>query len=614
LGRGCVDKRLLYGCLVVLLTLAATEIAGHFHWLAGVENAQYDIWHQMAAVRYTPAHVVIVSIDEQTRLEHQDEPLVFWAPHFARVIEVLRKAEARVIGLDFLFSISAEAWLKKLDLPAGKSRTFDLELRRQFAAGKVILAGGMMADEQGHSKILLPIQDYYFSLPRQLDDVGLTNFYNDADGVVRRFVSALSDAEGEIWPTFAALLTQRAAAGDMPKASQAQSYIGFAGPPGTFPRLSFRRLLSPEADLDQNLKGLKGKVVIVALETRMQDIHLTPYARSFLNWGPLMMSGPEVHANIVETMLTGRAPRAVPAPLRLAVLVLVLAAGTCCFFHFSPWRGVGAGLLLAFLCLVLAYVLFLNDLILPVGNLELGLVLSFLGVLGVRLMGAERTRQRLRQVFARYVADEVVDRIMASGKLPDLGGEALTVTVLFADIRNFTAISERLSAHEVVEMLNAYFSSICEPILEYGGTVDKFIGDAVMAVFGAPAPQPDHARRALSTALAMAARVGDFQAWMAGRFAGRGLPEFNVGIGLHTGEAVVGNIGSPKRLEYTAIGDTVNIASRLESLTKELGWTIIASEQVIAASGLGVITGRRLESRLRGREEPVWVYELMGLQ
>jgi adenylate cyclase len=391
-------------------------------------------------------------------------------------------------------------------------------------------------------------------------------------------------------------------------------YIGFAGPPGTFPRLSFRRLLRPGAEQDPALQALNQKVVIVALETRLQDIHLTPYARSFLHLGPHMMSGPEVHANIVETLLTGRAPRPAPASLRLILLIAVLAAGTFGFFHVAPWQGLGLGLALVLLCLALAYACFLHSVILPVGRMELGLALCFLGTLAVRLTGEERTRQRLRQVFARYVADEVVEKLMAAGKLPDLGGEALTVTVLFADIRNFTTVSERLSAHEVVEMLNAYFSLICDPILEHGGTVDKFIGDAVMAVFGAPAPQPDHARRALSTALAMAARAEEFQAWMAQRFPEKGLPQFHIGIGVHSGEAVVGNIGSLKRLEYTAIGDTVNIASRLESLTKELGWTIIASAQGVEAAGPGVKTGATQESRLKGREELVQIHEIIGLE
>jgi adenylate cyclase len=366
--------------------------------------------------------------------------------------------------------------------------------------------------------------------------------------------------------------------------------------------------------LDQGLKSIKDKVVIVALETKLQDIHLTPYARSFFFLRPQMMSGPEVHANIVETLLTGRFPQAVPGLWRIAILLAVLSLGTWGFFHLSPWHGLGAGGMLILFCLALAYTLFLQDIILPVGGIELGLGLSFLGALAVRLTGEERLRSRLRQVFSRYVADEVVEKLMAAGKLPDLGGEALNITVLFADIRNFTTISERLTPHEVVEMLNAYFSSICEPILEHGGTVDKFIGDAVMAVFGAPAPHPDHARRALSTALAMDGKVEDFQAWMAERFPGRGLPEFHIGIGLHTGEAVVGNIGSPKRLEYTSIGDAVNIASRLENLTKEMGWTIIASEQVIAAAGPGVKTGGKREARLKGKEEPVRIYEVRGLE
>ena len=608
-----MNKRILYGCLIVILAAALVEIAGRWQWLAGVDNAHYDVWHQLAGERYKPRQVVIVDIDEQTRLEHQDEPLVFWAPHFARVIEVLTKAGAKVVGLDFLFSVSAEAWLKKRHLAGEESRTYDLELRRQFAAGKVILASSLISGEQGAGKVFLPVQDYYFSLPKQLDDVGLTNFYNDSDGVIRRFMTVFSDAEGEAWPTFAGLLAGRQANRSFIDSARHPTYINFAGPPGTFPRISFRRLLAPQAETDPIIKTVQDKVVIVALETKFQDIHLTPYAQSFLGWRPLMMSGPEVHANIVETLLTGGSPQNLAGPWRLAVVLTVLALGTYGFFQLSPWQGLGALGLLLGLTLVMCYLFFRHGTLLPMGGLEVGLALSFLGTLAVRLTGEERLRRHLRQIFSRYVADEVVDKLLAAGKLPDLGGEALTITVLFADIRNFTAISERLHPHEVVEMLNAYFSLICEPILENGGTVDKYIGDAVMAVFGAPAPQADHARRALATACAMAAKAGDFQAWMSRQFAGRDLPDFHIGIGLHTGLAVVGNIGSPKRLEYTCIGDTVNIASRLESLTKELGWTIIASEQVIEAAGPGVETGEKWESRLKGKEKAVWVYEVKGL-
>jgi adenylate cyclase len=239
-------------------------------------------------------------------------------------------------------------------------------------------------------------------------------------------------------------------------------------------------------------------------------------------------------------------------------------------------------------------------------------MLSYISILGLKLTGEEREKARIRKIFSRYVETEVMEALLTAGELPDLGGEVFQVTVLFADIRNFTTISEKLGAHQVVEMLNGYLSQACDCILVRGGTVDKFIGDAVMAVFGAPVRHPDHARRALQTALALAETAREFQTWMQQRFGDLELPEFAIGIGLHTGEAVVGNIGSTRRLEYTAIGDTVNTASRLESLTKELGWEIVASESTVA-SAPGVITRRREIRKVRGRLKPLEIFEVTGI-
>ena len=245
--------------------------------------------------------------------------------------------------------------------------------------------------------------------------------------------------------------------------------------------------------------------------------------------------------------------------------------------------------------------------------MQLGVIVSYMGILGIKLTGEERERARIRKIFSRYVDDDVVEKLLASGALPDLGGEVCQVTVLFADIRNFTTISERLDPHQVVEMLNRYLSQACESVMAQGGTVDKFIGDAVMAVFGAPAPYPDHARRALGAALDLAEKAQEIRAWMHRRFGDLELPDFAIGIGLHTGEAIVGNIGSPRRLEFTAIGDTVNAASRLESLTKDLGWTIVASQSTIAAAP-GVVTGRQETRAVKGRQEPLEVFEVLGLK
>jgi adenylate cyclase len=608
-------KRFFYGVLLVALISIGTEAAMRADWLEMPENLYYDLWHQLAGKRYQPQHVVIVAIDDRSRLKHLDEPLVFWSPHFAQAIEVSRSVGVGVIGLDYLFLVSAESWLRKLNVPGSdQSRTHDLPFREQLASGKVVLAGNIVLDEQGKRKVLLPIWDYWNSLPGKLDDVGLTNFYSDPDGVIRRFLPVLTDDDGEAWVTFAKLLAERAARPETASERQSLRHICFAGPPGTIPRISFRRLLTPGTERDSEIQSLKDKVIIIASESSaLPDFTLTPYARSFLNLGAHMMSGAELHANIVETLLSGRFQRPLPMFFRLVYLVTVLIAGTALFLWLSPWRGLAAACLISLICSIISYLLFRRYWILPVSSVQLGLVLSYLGAVGIRLTGEERARAHLREVFGRYASKEVVEKLLTSGKQPNLGGEALQVTVLFLDIRNFTTISEHLKPHQVVELLNTFFTRACKPIMEYGGIVDKFIGDAVMAVFGSPVPYPDHARRAILTALAMTEIARDFCSWMPRHFAEKGLPDFGVGIGLHTGEVIVGNIGAPERLEFTAIGDTVNLASRLERLAKELKWNIVASSDIIKAAGPGVVTGRQEIHYVKGRKEPIEVFEVIGM-
>ncbi len=634
--------------LALLLVIAASlvaELATRTGWLEMPEHITYDLFHQLAGVRYQPEHVVIAAIDDQTLLEHYEEPMAFWGPHFARAIEVMRNAGARVIGLDYLFSVSAESWLSKLGIPGSdKSRTYDIPLRVQLASGQVVLASNVVTDASGKQEVLLPIRDYLFSLPQGLDGVGAANLFADPDGVVRRFLPELVEDGGKtLGPTFAALLAEHALqteSSEEGKAPPDQNFlkslpavksdgsgafppaIGFVGPPGqgagtgpgTFPRLSFRRLLDPQAETDPEVQRLKGKVVIVGSESSaLLDIHLTPYARGFFGLKPRMMGGAELHANIVETLLTGRFPRPVPSLLRVFCLVVFLAVGTILFLELPPWQGFGVGIAICILSTASSYLLFRVYWVLPVAGVQLGLAASYLGTLALRLTGEERERARLRQMFGRYVSDEVVEKLLGTGRMPDLGGEGVCVTVLFADIRNFTTISEQLAPHEVLEMLNTYLSRVCEPILEQGGTVDKFIGDGIMAVFGSPVLYEDHAQRALRAALGIAREAGDFSSWMEKRFEGRNLTQFRIGIGLHLGDVVAGNVGSPRRLEYTAIGDAVNTASRIEGLTKELGWGIAASREVIDAANLAVVTRNRAKLNVKGRKEPVEVFEVIDM-
>ena len=356
---------------------------------------------------------------------------------------------------------------------------------------------------------------------------------------------------------------------------------------------------------------MKGKVVIIAANNAgTSDRHFTPYSR-----GPKanQMAGGEIHANIVETLLAGRAPRDLPLWAELGFLALLLGAATFGFMKLKPGWGVALLATVSLAILLPAYLLFLQDWVLPVAEPQVGMIGAYLLTLALRLTGEERERSRIQSIFGRYVSDEVVTKLLSEDRRPDLGGEALNVTVLFSDIRNFTTISEKLSAHEVVEMLNAYFTRVCEPILEQGGTVDKYIGDAVMAVFGSPVIYPDHARRAIRAAIGMAREAAGFQAWMDQRFPDRDLPRFGIGVGLHTGEAVIGDIGTPRRKEFTAIGDTVNAASRLEGATKELGCVIAASEATVTAAGAGVRTGKVETITVKGRSEPIRVLEVVDL-
>jgi adenylate cyclase len=625
--------------LVVLLGLVGAIVQGiaWLGWLEKPENIYGDLWHQLAGRRYTPEHVAIVALDQETLDDHPDDPLVCWTPYFARVIGVLRGAGAKVIGLDYLYYVSIEDWLKKLNLPPDyPSLKYDAAFKEQLASGQVIMAAKLGIDRQKKVKVTWPLPGYYASLPRRALDVGLVTFFSDPDGVIRRYTPAMTDEYGQVLLSFAKLLADRAAgrdpAGELQRLQHDPALkdwsaddpstvnlalfppIGYVGPPGTFKPLSFGRFLRPGAENDPEIRNLKGKVVIIAYEPEaLQDIQPTPYSLSLWKWQGTDMSGAEVHANIIETLLTGKFPSPVPGYLRGLYLAAMLLAGGLLFYRLSSWRGLAAAGLLCLASAVLAYLLFRQYWLLPTANVQLAVILSYMGILGLRLTGEERERARIRNIFGRYVADEVVEKLLASGLLPDLGGESFQVTVLFSDIRNFTTISERLGPRAVVEMLNTYLAQACEPILAQGGTVDKFIGDAVMAVFGSPVLYPDHARRALSAALGLAEKAREFRAWMQQRCADQELPEFAIGIGIHTGEAIVGNIGSPKRLEFTTIGDTVNTASRLEGLTKELGWTIVASRSTIEAAP-GVVIGGQDTRAVKGRQERVQVYEVLGLE
>ncbi|MCG6953744.1 MAG: adenylate/guanylate cyclase domain-containing protein [Betaproteobacteria bacterium] len=606
---------------LVACALAAT--LGRTGWLRTLENLYADSWTVLAGERYTPRHTALVVIDDDTLAALKDDPIAFWAPHFARVLDVLEAAGAKVVGFDYLILVSAEGWLKKLDLPDSMaSRAYDAPLRAALARGRTVLISQLAELRDGQLELLLPPRDQLVLLPHGIQDLGVANLQADDDKYLRHFTPSVAADPGFPGLGLGLQLALRMVDADPTRSAwdlggqrvtRAPDWrrIGFAGPPGTIPSVSMTRLLAPKALEDPQVQALKGKAVILAADNSgTPDRHFTPYSH-----GPqaAQMSGGEVHANIVETLLGAPTPRALPPAIEWGYLLLVALAGSFAFLRLAPGRGALLGLAFAAGLAALAGLTFRLDWLLPVAAPQAALAAAYLMTLGLRLTGEERARARMRGLFERYVSDQVVEKLLSEERRPDLGGETLTVTVLFSDIRNFTTIAEKLSAHEVVEMLNAYFTRACEPILAEGGSVDKFIGDAVMALFGAPAAHPDHARRALRAALAMAEQAQAFREWMRRRFPDRGLPEFAIGVGLHTGEAVIGDIGTPKRSDFTAIGDTVNAASRLEGATKQLACVIAASEATLRAAGAGIRTGKMETLQVKGRAEPIRVFEVTAV-
>ncbi len=608
------------------MAAASTGLAAglaHTEWQRSLEDVYYDYWHVFTGVRYRPTHTAFITVNDATLSALKDDPQAFWAPYWGQIIGTLTKAGVKAIGLDYLYTMSAESWLRKLNLPDSRiSREYDTPLRAALSEGNTILITQLVDLPDGTVDLLQPPDDQRLLLPGGNNNLGFANLYPDPDKHVRTFVPVMIADPAVPGVSFNMQLALRAAGEDPNKMEwniagstltrEPKRYpIGYTGPSGTIPAVSMLTLLEPDALDRPEVKALRGKVVIIAANNSgSSDRHFTPYSRGS---HPEQMAGGEVHANIVETILSGRYPRLLPATVEVAYVGLVLAIAVWFFLRWSVGGGAALGAALLVAVAPPAFFAFRHDWVLPVAEVQTGLVAAFLMTLGLRLTGEERERARMRQLFGRYVSDEVVDVLLADDRKPDLAGESKTVTVLFSDIRGFTTLSEKLSAHEVVEMLNAYFTRVCEPILAAGGTVDKYIGDAVMAVFGSPVAYPDHARRAVRAALGMAKEAAAFKEWMTRRFPDRGLSEFGIGVGLHTGEAVIGDIGTPKRKEFTAIGDTVNAASRLEGVTKELKCVIAASESTVEAAGEGVRTGKVETLTVKGRSEAIRVYEIVGI-
>ena len=374
--------------------------------------------------------------------------------------------------------------------------------------------------------------------------------------------------------------------------------INYRGPGGTYPYHSIADVVQHRFAKDT----FKDKIVLVgASATGIGDLRTPPY-------GGISYPGLEVHANVIDNMLNnGFLIRGVNQELIDLGFILLFGVplGMALAMVSPRWMWFGLALLIPFVILI--YAAFVHgwwlNFTLPAGTLTANVMLVSL----YRALVEEKEKRKVRAAFGQYLSPEVIRLLLVNPQLVE--PRKTEITVMFSDIRGFTTISEKLDAQELAVFLNGYFSEMTKIVFATHGTLDKFIGDAVMAFWGAPVEDPRHAEDACNAALEMMVKVHALQK----QWESEGKPKLDIGIGLNSGVASVGNMGSALQHAYTALGDAVNLSSRLEGLNKDYGTHILANQStVVAVRGCGFLFRELDAIRVKGKLEPVTIFELVG--
>lgn len=542
------------------------------------ELASVDARFHLRGTRPAPKDVVVVGLDDATLHALKVRPPIP-RRYQARVVDRLRRAGAKVIAIDFEFLNPTtpdddEALLDALD-----------------RARPVVIAATQISDEG---------QVAALGSKATRDSVGAVaasvNFgpAQIRGGVFRR--DAFSDRG---LATFAVEAARRAGARVEPHDFDGDGlWIDYPGPHDTVTSVRFIDVLNarPKA-----LAEVRGKVAIVGpVSPILQDIHPTPFDGS--------VPGPEINAAVVDTLLRGVPLKDAPGGIRVLWILALATLTPLAAVRLQGLRWLPVPLVLAVAGALAAQLAFDGGRILPVAAPASALLLATVGTLAVAYATDLRDRRRLRAAFARYVPPAVVDEVVAQvGDDLRLGGVRREGTVLFCDLRGFTTVAEKLEPEAVVALLNVYLAQMSAAILDHGGTIVSFMGDGIMAVFGAPLPQRDHADRALRAARELLGpRLQAFNAHA-------GAPEpMRLGVGVCSGPVLSGNVGSQRRVEYTAVGDTTNTAARLEQMTKTAGVPILIADST--RTGLQDEAAARLEPvgelDVRGREQKLTAWTL----
>ncbi len=619
-------RRRAAGLIVPLvLGLLAAWLHPHFDAL------ERDTWDQRfarrGAVPASAGTVVLVEIDEKTAsyAPWANEPMVMWGPHFAAALRHLKAAGARVVGIDCFPRISTQALAEKL----GQPLPWDQEYAQALAEfGNYVF----VAIRDGSSWVKPADQLLFANAPRsEIDNLGVANFREgragDTDATVRAFKPlwevAVDGSEPILMPSFAVRLAERYLGQPAQVVGPREIRLGdrrlrlhrdgtllinYVGPTRTLPRFSFCDIAEGRLPPDFSFQD---KIVLIGESyAGMQDLHLTPFSRG----APADQQhtpGVEVWGNAVATILDRPCLSATEVSTGRALL-LVLALVTGALFLGVHWAVGAVVCLLAMLAWDAAgHWLFRTQHYLLLTAVPVRLIGgNYALIMLYRYLTEEREKRQIKRLWGRYLNPAMVEHVLQHPEDQGLGGKRAAVTVLFSVIRGCTSLSERLAPGEVVQLLNEYLSAMSAVVVAHGGIVDKYVGDAIMALWGVPKPVPDGPERAVRTALEMIARLETLNA----RWQAESRPALKIGVGINTGIAVFGHIGSEHKMDLTVIGDTVNVASRLEGMTKEFQVPILITEATRQALPEGRFAIRALPAAaVRGRDEAVSLYAVDGL-
>jgi len=587
---------------------------------------------------------VVVAMDEESlrAAPFKGSPMLTWTGEIGRVLAATLEGGAKVAGFDVVIPNS----LEQSEIPFAdgmlgeKVRGFDRDFLRALAGastkGKVVL-GQVLGDRP-----IVPSSGQRIAVRHQ-QNIRPLNDHTDSDDVVRRLPLTFT-IDGSKMPTMAVELAARAL-GTAPQFDERGKMtlagyrvpgrvpntmtLNFEGGADDIPTFSFAdlRACAVKNDKDYFRRWFDGKVVIVGTVLDIEDRRMTSKRfatgtegarapRCAAESTPVTASsrtstiaGVYIHATAVNNLISRNAV-VEPGPLvRFLISALFAALAAVAAWRFRPLSAALAWMAVIMASIAGATIAFNHALALPIAEPFLASLFALAATIGFRFVVADKDRRLLQKSFALYLAPHVINRMLSSNKLPELGGETRNVTVFFSDIEGFSLIAEKMSPDSLMELMNEYLSAMTDVIERHGGYVDKYIGDSIVAVFGAPADDPDHAANAARAALDCCKQLAELNASSAP------FQEYKLAqrIGINSGEALVGNFGSRRRFNYSVMSDAVNLASRLEGANKFYGTTVIASETTVALTG-EAFAWRELDAiRVKGRIQALKIYELLAL-